>query len=63
MAERRKLGEPTLFVHTAVTMIAICQLRLDSVLYERFRELDLECSYPHQSQAVMGNNTLTEASY
>ena len=42
-------------MHIAATMIAICQLRIDSVLYERFRELALECSYPHQSQAVMGD--------
>ena len=44
------------FVHTAATMIAICQLRIDSVFYERFRELALECSYPHHSHAVMGIN-------
>ena len=43
-------------MHTVATMKAICQLRIDFVLYERFRELALECSYPYQSKAVMGIN-------
>ena len=44
-------------------MVAICQLRIDFVLYERFCELALECSYPYQSKAVMSINRKLQSKY